>query len=480
MTSRLRIEFFSVLRHYIGGNRYVTDSPGPGFLTSLAVLLVVAAPLATGSAQAGEEFVNFEEFTGPPTLAAIEPALTIGNATFTGGQIATNVSRLGRKNGSTVYGTAHFCSGCKYTITIEFAQPVSNISFMLMNARRAIQWFEIRDDAGGIFKYRLGPHFVRTSSTQVTLPSSGIRKIVIGQVSGATAIWWQLYIDNLRFTVDESQQYLVNFSAFVPHDSVPAAPTAFCLYKRNWLPPGRERVGRPLTSNARWTREVDSTPAYDRPPVMVAGNGVDAADDLKGNRRELYFAGDNRDFTPAATTYRVRQLVTVIPDETLDADGTKDGSIQNLAGEARAFAADAMADGIIDVADEDGIANDCRLFHKAHLAETDFMNVAVTRTGPQSLDIRFSGTLDSPLAGPAQVLGAIDWDFTLSLDNSTKPGRWTLSGAHDGFPAYEIYINETPVYLHDPGAPPYEFAKDVNKLLPPLDVEIAETSGDIP
>jgi hypothetical protein len=82
-----------------------------------------------------------------------------------------------------------------------------------------------------------------------------------------------------------------------------------------------------------------------------------------------------------------------------------------------------MTDGIIDLADEDGIANDCSLFHKAHLAETDLMDVVVARTGPHSLDIRCSGTLDSPLAGPAQVLGAIDRGFTLSLDNSTEPGR---------------------------------------------------------
>lgn len=102
------------------------------------------------------------------------------------------------------------------------------------------------------------------------------------------------------------------------------------------------------------------------------------------------------------------------------------------------------------------------------------------RTGPQSLQVRFSGSLDSPLMGPSEALGQIDWDFTLTLDNTYEPGGWVLSGAHDGFPAYEIYINGTPVYQHDPGPAPYDFAGQVQKLLPPLDVEFAETSGDLP
>lgn len=480
MIGLTRIGLYMFLRRVVGGRQHSAGCPGRGFLARIAALIVVTAPLAAGPAQAGEEFINFEEFTGPRKLAAVEPPLTIGNASFTGGQIVTNVARLRKVDRSTVYGTAHFCSGCQSTITIEFSQPVSNVSFMLMNGRLARPWFEIRDDTGQTVKFRLGSYYARGSSKLITLPSSGIKKIVIGQTDGVASFWWQFYIDNLRYTVDEGQQYLVNFSAFVPHDNVPAAPTAFCLSKDNWQPPGLRRAGRSPTGKARWARDDDFAPGNGRPPFRFGSGDPDTDSELKGNRRKLYFAGDSRGFHPAAPTYRVRQLVTVIPDETLDADGVADDSVRNLAGEARAYAEDAMADGIIDLADEDGIADDCSLFHKAHLAETDLMDVVVTRTGPKSVDIRFSGTLDSPLAGPAQVLGAIDWEFTLTLDNSDEPGRWTLSGAHDGFPAYEIYINGMPVYRHDPGAPPYEFARDVRKLLPPLDIAVATTSGDLP
>lgn len=470
MTGHIGIDLFSSLRRGIG----------KGFLVRIASLLVVAAPLAAGPAQAGEEFINFNEFTGPQILAAAEPPLTLGSATISGGQIATNVPRLRNFNRSTVYGTAHFCDGCQSTITIEFSQPVSNVSFLLMNGRLARPWFEVRDDAGDTVEFRLGNYFGAGSRKLVNLPSSGIRKIVIGQTDSVTSFFWRFYIDNLRYTVDEGQQYLVSFSAFVPHDSVPAAPTASCLSRNNWQPPGLARVGRQPTDKARWARDGGFKPGNRGTPFMFGGGSADPDSELDGDSRKLYFGGDNRGFHPAAPTYRVRQLVAVIPDQILDADGLVDGSVQNLAGEARAYAEDAMADGIIDLADEDGLASDCSLFHKAHLAETDLMDVAVTRTGPKTVNIRFGGALDSPLAGPAQVLGAIDWEFTLTLDSSVEPGRWTLSGAHDGFPAYEIYINGIEVYRHDPGLPPYEFARDVRKLLPPLDITVATTSGDLP
>ena len=461
--------------HDVGDRRCITAAVGSRFLAWAATILFAMAPLVAGPAQAAEQFIDFEQFTGPNRLSAINPPLTLGEATISGGQIVTNVRRLRRVNRSTVYGSAHFCSGCGSTITIEFSKPVSDVSFMLMNGRSARPWFEVQDDAGNKVEFRLGMYFLAGSSRLVTLPSSGIRKITIGQVEGVGAILWQFYIDNLRYTVDEGRQYLVNFSAFVPHDNMPAGPTAFCLSKKklsggNWRPPGLRRQDRLPSGNARWARDDGFTP----------DNGANADTELKGNHRKLYFAGDNRGFHPAAPTYRLRQLVTAIPDETVDADGVKDSSVRNLAGEVRGFAEDAMTDGVIDDADEDGIADDCSLFHRAHLAETDLMDVTVTRTGPKSLQIRFSGALDSPLVGPGQVLGAIDWDFTLTLDDSVEPGVWTLSGAHDGFPAYEIYINGTPVYQHDPGAPPYEFAKDVRKLLPPLDVEMTEISGELP
>lgn len=481
MTSHAKLDLFGFLRHGIGAARHFAACLARGLPTRIAALLVVAAPLAAGPAQGEEKLITFDEdgFVGPSSLTAKEAPFTIGEATFSGGQRVFY-------NNSTVYGTGEnifkrsYCRGCERTLTILFSEPVSNISFWMKNGYGADANFKIWDDSGHGSTFKLGAYFKEGTQKFVTLPSSGITRIDIKQLTSPH--FWTFYIDDLKYTVeDKVKKYLINFSAFVPHDNVPAGPTASCLFKGNsWQPPGLTRLGRSPSGNARWARGDGFKPANGRPPPRFGGNNQNAESGLAGNSRKLYFAGDNRGFHPAAPTYRVRQLVTVILDETMDADGLLDGSVANLAGEARAFAADAMADGIIDAADEDGIADDCSLFHKAHLAETDLMDVAVTRTGPKTLDIRFSGTLDSPLAGPAQVLGAIDWEFTLTLDNTVEPGRWTLSGAHDGFPAYEIYINGTPVYQHDPGAPPYDFARDVRKLLPPLDIAVSGTSGDLP
>ena len=454
-------------------------------LALLAAAILLMAPFAAGPAKAEQRLINFEEFSGPNRLTAIQPPLQIEEATISGGQIVSRVTSLWRSNRTTVYGTAHFCDGCQKTITIEFSKPVSDVSFTLMNGRVARPWFQIEDDAGAAVEFQLGSVYGAGSKRVVTLPSAGIRRLVIGQADSATAFWWQFYIDDLRYKVDEGQQYLVNFSAFVPHNNMPAGPTASCLFKGDggWLPPGLDRVGRVPGNNAVWNRSGAFAPAMGKGKGLQQGRlphlPGGSSGELPGNKRDLFFAGDDRGFHPAAPSYRLRQLVTVIPDQALDPDGMQEGSIRNLAGEVRAYAEDAMADGIIDDVDEDGVSDDCRLFHRAHLAETDHMNVSVTRTGPKSVLIRLSGTLDSPLAGPAEVLGAIDWDFTLTLDNSAEPGVWTLSGAHDGFPAYEIYINGQPVYQHDPGPAPYDFAKDVRKLLPPLDIAVMQVSGDL-
>ena len=454
--------------------------------TSYAVILcaalIIAAPSIFNSARAADEqLVTFEALRGPPSFTGVEAPLTVGHATFSGGQVLTNVARLRRVNRTSVYGVWHRCTGCANTITIEFSQSVSDVSFMLMNARMGKLRFEVSDDTGHTASFVLNPYFLGGSSTTVTLPSTGISRIVIGEAEKDSP-FWHFFVDNLRYAVNEGQEYLVSFSAFIPHDNVPGGPTASCLARGN-LPPGLVRRGLPPRSKARWKRDA-GLPGGGR----ATGNrvfGTQSADEGDGRtrKRRLYFAGDNRGFSPAAPTYRVRQLVTVIHDETQDTDGIddgiKDGSLRNLADEVRAYADDAMADGVINVADEDGTSNDCHLFHQANLAETDLMDIEVARTGPNSLEIRFRGTLHNPLVGPSEVLGAIDWDFAMTLDASADPVQWTLNGAHDGFPAYEIYVNGETVYQYDPGVPPYEFSRHVRKLLPPLDVAVTSESGGL-
>ena len=52
--------------------------------------------------------------------------------------------------------------------------------------------------------------------------------------------------------------------------------------------------------------------------------------------------------------------------------------------------------------------------------------------------VRFHGKAKEPIVRPAP---AIDWNFLLAIDISNPlRHRYFLSGKHDGFPAYEIYM----------------------------------------
>jgi hypothetical protein len=75
--------------------------------------------------------------------------------------------------------------------------------------------------------------------------------------------------------------------------------------------------------------------------------------------QRVHFAGDDRKFTPAASSFRTRQLVIVIPGQALDPDGLKKGSERNLVGETKAYAEDALEDGRLDAADDDAVLHEC-------------------------------------------------------------------------------------------------------------------------
>ncbi len=86
----------------------------------------------------------------------------------------------------------------------------------------------------------------------------------------------------------------------------------------------------------------------------------------------------------------------------------------------------------------------------------------------------------NPLAIFAEGFGSLDWDFTIEIDTSGGTPQWTLTGRHDGFPAYEIYLNDTEIYRYSPGSPPYEFLTHVRKLLGRKDVNVGNLSGSLP
>jgi hypothetical protein len=376
--------------------------------------------------------VDFEQFTDAPSVfTGITPPVTVAKATFSGGQVL-NAATFLPANPSTVYGTAHFCSGCLPVITIDFSEPVSNVNLLLLNGLTTTQTYTIEDDKGGSKQVTLQPNFESGAET-ITLPSTGITQVTITGGSGQ----WDFLIDNIKY--GPAEEFKISFSAFIPHDNVPGPPFDTC------------RTASPYSL-----------------------------------RRDLYYRGDNRSFSAAAPNYRVREKVTVIPDsvvgEAVDANGLKKNSIERLIGQTRSYAEDAILNNnMIDVGDDDGVPDDCILFHQAATAlitDGNGMEVTVERINEHKVTIHLTGGPGNPLNTAAKLGANLDWDYTITIDTSADKPNWTLKGAHDGFPAYEIYINDQEIYTYSPGTPPFTFSNTI-KLSGPLDVPVNK-QGDLP
>lgn len=142
--------------------------------------------------------VDFEQFTGrSPTFSVADAALTVGAATFSGGQIiGASTSNL-PANTTVVYGTASFCRGCARTITIDFSTAVSNFSVFLMNGWTTTVEYTIQDNFGGTETWSLVSN-AESGAATISLPTDGIVQVLITPTG--TPESWDFLIDNVRFT----------------------------------------------------------------------------------------------------------------------------------------------------------------------------------------------------------------------------------------------------------------------------------------
>jgi hypothetical protein len=182
----------------------------------------------------------------------------------------------------------------------------------------------------------------------------------------------------------------------------------------------------------------------------------------------LAFAGDDRGFDVDATSYRAKQVVTVIPDESVDADGFEEGSKRNLGGTTESFDARvALANGRIDDDDRTGAQGDRKIKHEEVSVDTDGMIIDdPIRLGPHRVFVRLRTSL---VGGPRNRLIAgspsIDWDIGVTIDNTGPEPLYEVAGVWDGYPAAELYINRQPVFTFMPAGEPGS-TRDLLKLLP--------------
>ena len=182
----------------------------------------------------------------------------------------------------------------------------------------------------------------------------------------------------------------------------------------------------------------------------------------------LAFAGDDRGFDVDAQSFRAKQVVTVIPDQTDDADGLLDGSKRCLGGITESFdARSALSLGRLGDADRRGALGDREINHRAVAVNTDGMCIDdPIRLGPRRVFVRIRTVA---MRGPRNrlLIGSppIDWDIGITIDTSGREPTYEVAGTWEGYPAAELYINRQPVLLLAPPAGP-DSRLDLLKLLP--------------
>ena len=183
--------------------RFIDVLVSAGLVRSRHRLLLVLATVAVGVlgfgpgiASAAPTVINFDSLTGPSLFGSVDPPLTIGVATFSGGKLMTAVTGTPADQTS-IYGTASFCTGCAPAITIGFSTPVSGFSTDVINGVTSTVSYTVLDNLGGIVTKTLVANFSAGKDT-FSLPDVGITSVTIAPTAPSSL--WDFFIDNVAFT----------------------------------------------------------------------------------------------------------------------------------------------------------------------------------------------------------------------------------------------------------------------------------------
>ena len=169
-------------------------------------LLLLSQPL-----RAQTQTVDFEQFTGPNTWVPLQPPVTVGIATFSGGHLLDETLSLPADQ-TTVYGTAtplFGCTGCSSTIFIDFSQAVSNVSLKVVNGQTFTVQYTVNVQDGSNPQVFFLVSNGESGQTTVTLPHTGVTQV---QVT-SNAENWNFFIDDVQFAVQESAPVITTVAA---------------------------------------------------------------------------------------------------------------------------------------------------------------------------------------------------------------------------------------------------------------------------
>jgi len=124
--------------------------------------------------------------------------LSIGIATFTGGELRNALINLPAAETGIYVSEGLFGSGETNPLVITFAMPVSGFSVLVANGDSQNQTYTVSDDLGdsAIVTLALAGSLTNAART-VALPGSGIRTV---SITSANANFWNFAIDNVTFS----------------------------------------------------------------------------------------------------------------------------------------------------------------------------------------------------------------------------------------------------------------------------------------
>jgi PEP-CTERM motif len=171
--------------------RHPLTQIGPCLLLALTVAAPAVATVIDFEAQAA---ARGGSLTGIP-----DSPLTIGGATFTGGEllnaeVGVNADQTG------VYATEGlFGSGETNPLVIQFAAPASNFSILVANGDEA-RIYTVADNLGDSVTMSLAPAGALGVAT-FSLPGNGLRTV---DITSANVDAWDFAIDNVTFNAATS------------------------------------------------------------------------------------------------------------------------------------------------------------------------------------------------------------------------------------------------------------------------------------
>lgn len=163
-------------------------------LRILFASLVSLTLVGVGSARA--DIINFESFSGPSTFGGPPQTLTItgtsaGTVTITGGTVLTAETNLPADE-TTVYGTTS-CCGYSQTITLTFANPITNFFMDLYNGQIHSDTYTVSDNVGDSTMTTIAPN-LSSGNALISFPAAGTMVTITTSDPS-----WDFSIDNVGF-----------------------------------------------------------------------------------------------------------------------------------------------------------------------------------------------------------------------------------------------------------------------------------------